>query len=255
MLKFICESIRPNVFKLNNTGNSVGDVISNEPLGNVRERDYFKFEKGRDGIITYMTADDYINHCIHDIFNSTYDKTVTYAVDWNNVDKYAKAMKNGEKFPLCYLDYVTNNQEGRHRALAFKQAFGEDAEMPVLEIYPTNVTDDEIAEYCKQKWGSLQYWYPYVASRLGRTEKEINNYLGIENNEVSEKEQSTEPDNLDNIDDLLNSDDLFDDDESDIDLDDFIDFVNKKSSNKIKSIDDLDAYDLSKWLDKYYRNR
>jgi adenylate kinase family enzyme len=36
---------------------------------------------------------------------------------------------------------------------------------------------------------------------------------------------------------------------------DFIDFVNTKSSNKIKSIDDLDAYDLSKWLDKYYRNR
>ena len=220
MLKFICESIRPNVFKLNNTGNSVGDVISNEPLGNVRERDYFKFEKGRDGIITYMTADDYINHCIHDIFNSTYDKTVTYAVDWDNVDKYAEAMKKGEKFPLCYLDYVTNNQEGRHRALAFKQAFGEDAEMPVLEIYPTNVTDDEIAEY-------------------------------IENNEVSEEEQSIEPDNLDNIDDLIDID-ITDDGSDDIDLDDFVDFVNKKSNKRITSIDDLDAYDLSKWLDKYY---
>ena len=253
MIKFLYESTAPNVFRTDYTGNSVGDVISNEPLGNVRERDYFKFEKGKDGIITYMTANDYINHCIHDIFNSTYDRTVTNAVDWSSVDKYAEAMKNGEKFPLCYLDYVTNNQEGRHRALAFKQAFGEDAEMPVLEIYPTNVTDDEIAEYCMQKWGSLQYWYPYVASKLGRTEREINNYLGIETKE-SEEEPIIEPDDLDNIDDLLYIYDLVDD-ESDIDLDDFIDFVNDKSNKQINSIDDLDAYDLSKWLDKYYRNR
>lgn len=50
------------------------------------------------------------------------------------VEKYAENMKEGDVFPLPYLDYADNLQEGRHRALAFEKAFGEYKEFPVMVI-------------------------------------------------------------------------------------------------------------------------
>ena len=256
MLKFLYEHIgNIDVFSTTDTGSSVGDCISNERVGKVTLRDYYTYEKGRKGIIKYMTADEYIDNCIKKIFHSDYKRTVDNAVDWEKVNKYAKAMKNGEKFPLPYLDYVSKQQEGRHRALAYKQAFGDNAEFPVLEIFPTDEDMDSIADYCKRKWGNIEMWLPYVASGLGKSEREINDYLGIETEETVEDEETFEPDDLSNIDDLLSAEDLVDEEIVDFDENDLIDFINNHSKLNIKSLDDLNTMQLVKWLERYYDNR
>ena len=236
------ESNRPNVFT-NNSRETYGDLINpNSKVGNVTTHDYYKFEKGKDAVLTYMTADDYIDKCINKVFKSTYAKTVTNAIDWDKVNEYAELMKQGTKFPTPYLDYVNSGQEGRHRALAFKQAFGEDAEMPVIELYPSNPTLDEIYDYCTQKWQDGEQWMEYVAPNFGYTTKEIYDYLGKEYIEPEEDTESVE-------DEFFLSD--TEEPEDDIDVDDFNEFVREKSGGKITDVYKLPADEFMKWLTKF----
>ena len=242
------ESNRPNVFDYKKD-RAFGDVVNpNEKVGNVSLKDYYKFEKGKDAIISWMTADEYINKCIDYIFKSNYKKVVDNSVDWEKVNEYAELMKNGTIFPTGYLDYTVPTQEGRHRALAFKQAFGADAEMPVIEVFPTNVTNDEIYDYCERRWGDGNEWFGYVASKLGRSGKEINDYLGIEPEpEDINNEEEYEPDDLDNIDDLLDDNDLIEDDTE------FYKFCSKELNREINSMSDLSNAEFNKLLMKYIR--
>lgn len=243
MIKLLVEHFGPDVFNTKSTGNGVGDCISDEKVGKVTLRDYYTYEKGKAGIIKYMTADEYIDNCIHKIFHSTYDRTITNAVDMEKVSEYADKMRRGVLFPMPYLDYTTNQQEGRHRALAYKQAFGSDAEFPVLEIYPTDVTDDEIYNYCTRKWGNGDMWFEYVAYGLGRTKKEVCDYLG---KPYKEEPNEYEPDDLDNIDDLIANDIDIDDD-----YDDTIKELSQKCGKSVEEIEKLDAYSLTMLLKRY----
>jgi hypothetical protein len=60
----LLESNRPNVFD-NNSRQTYGDLINpNSKVGNVTTHDYYKFEKGEDAILTYMTGDEY-NNCLY----------------------------------------------------------------------------------------------------------------------------------------------------------------------------------------------
>lgn len=239
------ESNKPNVFN-NNSRETYGDLINpNSKVGNVTTHDYYKFEKGKDAILTYMTADEYINKCIHDIFKSTYAKTVDNAVDWNKINKYAELMKKGTKFPTPYLDYVNAGQEGRHRALAFKQAFGEDAEMPVIELYPSNPTLDEIYDYCTQRWNDGEQWMEYIAPNFGYTTKEIYDYLGKEYVEPIEDTDNNDNDNDFSISDV--------EDEDYMDIDEFNEFVKEKSNWKITDVYSLPADEFMKWMTKFTR--
>lgn len=245
MIKLLIEHFGPDVFNTSSTGNSVGDCISSESLGRVTQRDYYMFEKGLTGIIRYMTCDEYINNCIKKIFHSDYTKTVTNAVDMDKVTEYANKMKNGTKFPMPYLDYVNNQQEGRHRALAYKQAFGSDAEFPVLEIFPTDVTNDEIAEYCKRKWNNVENWFAYVAYKLGRTEKEVCEYLGNPYNPESDdiEEDEVEPDDIEEL--------ISDDSDPEYDYDETMKELSSKSGKSIEEIEKMDAYTLTMLIKRY----
>ncbi len=69
------------------------------------------------GYISEMSPKEYLERCSYDIFGSTYESTVL-GVDYKNVLKYAKEMSEGTKFDMGYLDYNSNKQEGRHRAMA-----------------------------------------------------------------------------------------------------------------------------------------
>lgn len=159
-------------------------------VGSTSGHDYMKFEKGKDGRFTYMTGDEYIDRCINDLFKSTREAVVDNAITDYKVHEYAELMKRGVKFPPIYLDYVTGNQEGRHRALAFKEAFGADTKMPVFEIFPTKTNLKELQEYCQKKYGSMgnQFMFEY-GPRLGFSSDEIYNYLGWDKPEEPEPEE------------------------------------------------------------------
>lgn len=198
-----------DVFDMMSREGPVSTYLKN--VGKVSGHDYMKFEKGKDGRITYMTGDDYIQHCIDDVFRSSREAVVDRAVAEYKVHDYARHMLQGEKFPPVYLDYVSHQQEGRHRALAFKEAFGSSAKLPVLEIFSTKTTLPEIYDYCKRKYGSLaSSFMESVAKGLGFDDKEIYDYMGWDY-QPPPVEKSEDANNAENIEDIDIDDEMLDD--------------------------------------------
>lgn len=145
------ESKQYNPFKYDTNTAYYNSLISDKPAhsgANYSEKEYFRFEKNVEGHIEWMTASKYIDECSK-IFNGDAGKGVRGSSD---IDKYAKAMLNGDKFPLPYINYKSHSQEGRHRMLAAAKAFGENTEFPVLIVTETNATDKEIFDYAKKKY-------------------------------------------------------------------------------------------------------
>ena len=180
-MRLLYESVGDSVFSQNlkRAGNYAREFSDNEMVGKVTAHDYKKFEKGLNSRIKYMTAKEYINKCSKDIFGMSYERTMS-PVDRDNVHKYAEMMKQGTVLPMPYLDYVYKQQEGRHRALAFAEAFGEDEYFPVLVITKAVPSISEIEKYCKQKWGD--HWdsfFPYMAEGFGFNNGEIYEYMGL----------------------------------------------------------------------------
>lgn len=77
---------------------------------------YMRKHKHLDGYIASMSPVDYLEGCA-DIFNSTLEVQI-YSTQRDNIEKYAKMMRNGTKFNMPVLNYAQNTQEGRHRAQA-----------------------------------------------------------------------------------------------------------------------------------------
>lgn len=71
-------------------------------------------EKG----LVRMTPKEYLERVSYDIYGCTMLETV-FECDCGQVKKYAADMRNGDIFPLIYLDYTHHRQEGRHRSLAY----------------------------------------------------------------------------------------------------------------------------------------
>ena len=81
--------------------------------------------KGKTATVVEMSPDEYMERAYRQIFKKPSEKGRTFAdipEHSEDIAKYAEAMRNGEKFPLPYLDYTSAGQEGRHRALAAKAA-------------------------------------------------------------------------------------------------------------------------------------
>jgi hypothetical protein len=112
---------------------------------NEKDLEYMRKAKNRDGEIVMMTPDEYFEYA-SEIFhhNSSPSDLVDQRSD-KYTDQYVKDMKNGDKFPLCYLNFADPGQEGLHRMLAAKRAFGPDVKYPVLvvTVYDQNVEDEQ----------------------------------------------------------------------------------------------------------------
>lgn len=219
-------------FDVNNPGRYTDEFITDK-VGNVSGHDYKKFEKGMDSKIVYMTCNEYIQRCMKDIFNADYDATVTNAVDRKRVNEYANDMKNGDIFPLPYLNYVSLNQEGRHRMIAFEKINGKSAKAPVLVIFPTETNDEEIKKYVNDKWGSYdeEGWIRYIKGRL--------NMLEDDKDEEIDSEDDSEL--------YLN----YTSDEDENNEEDEIEFLSKKSGLPVDKILGLNSTEFMKLVRKY----
>jgi len=238
------------VFDINNPGNYVAEYTT-EKVGKVSGHDYKYFEKGMDGRLTTMTCDEYIQHCVDDIFKSSYEGVVRW-VDEAKVHEYARHMKQGETFPIPYLNYADGQQEGRHRAFAFKEAFGANAEFPVLEVFPVEKPPlDIIKDYCIRKYGNERQAVMMMPEIAGRwyTQKEIYKYLGLDYDEDEELSDDVELDDLDNLDDLL-SDIIDTDDLDNLDEDILLEDMADIAGISVDELDDLDAADFARLVDK-----
>jgi len=94
-------------------------------------KEYFKNKKGVETSLEYMTPKQYISKAAHD-FGLSYDDIVWGRTQDDTVEKYMKAMKQGDEFPALYFDYSQPEygQEGLHRAIAAERLGIE--EMPVF---------------------------------------------------------------------------------------------------------------------------
>lgn len=100
-----------------------------------KELKYMQKEKNRDGKIVQMTPKEYYEACAKDIFGCTVDHLLnSRKIHEDTIAKYRSDMKNGDVFPLCFLNYATQQQEGLHRMLAAGEEFGWDIEYPVLVV-------------------------------------------------------------------------------------------------------------------------
>ena len=130
-------------FNIDDTGVSYyNDFLTEEGLK------YMQSSKNLTGEIVYMSPDEYIDECVHNIFHDRTSKAdlIESRMYDGDVDEYAKLMKSGTKFPLCYLNYADDGQEGLHRMLAAQKAFGPKAKYPVLVV---NIYDED--RYRKQQ--------------------------------------------------------------------------------------------------------
>jgi len=136
----ILASETSDVFDVTTTGASYYDNFLNE-----KDLKYMQDAKNMTGSIEMITPAEYYKTCSEDIFDgrSSVDdlkEQREYSKDPDTgerlVDEYEAAMKQGDKFPLCYLNYASSNQEGLHRMYAAGEAFGWDVKFPVLVIRP-----------------------------------------------------------------------------------------------------------------------
>jgi len=119
------------IFDTSTTHMSYYDNFLNE-----KDLKYMQEAKNLDGKIVYMTPDEYFEGAAK-IFGQKYTtKQLEEQRSDSFTPQYVEDMKNGDRFPLCFLDYANNGQEGLHRMLAAKIAFGPDVKYPVLVVTP-----------------------------------------------------------------------------------------------------------------------
>ena len=197
-------------------------------VGAVDINDYMRYEKGQDAEIVDMKATEYLHRCVDDIFHSTWEKTITPIVKGNQelIDRYANDMLNGDKFPLPYLDYTTLNQEGRHRALAAINAYGDDVIIPVIIIKPTQPTKQELKDYCNRKFPNnktqANMFYDGLLWKYFKDEIEYEEEQDYEISSDEHIEDTNEPDIID--DELMNLY-ISDDELMNMDFDDMMKYI------------------------------
>ena len=117
-------SFRGVNWNLNSTNQSYYDKIMKDPQ-------YFEGVKNLKFHIEQMTPEEYLDRIQTDIFKTT-AATIQTRLSQNLVSEYQEAMQRGDRFPIPYLDYVRELQEGHHRVQAAKE-LGE-TKIPVMVV-------------------------------------------------------------------------------------------------------------------------
>lgn len=99
----------------------------------LKNPDYYKRAKGLIGEIVSISPELYFALCA--VMREKKDLTGELRMIIPElVDKYAKLMLAGTKFPIPVLELLTNKQEGRQRVAAAQKI--EMKEIPVLLVFP-----------------------------------------------------------------------------------------------------------------------
>lgn len=116
------------VFDTTKTGMSYYDELLTNP-------EYMRKRKNLVGEIVYMTPTEYFKGCA-EIFNSTVERQISQTrADKSTFDHLMTVLTRHKKmFPIGFLNYAQNGQEGRHRMLAAAEYAGWETKQPVLVI-------------------------------------------------------------------------------------------------------------------------
>lgn len=104
---------------------------------NAEDLKYMQEHKNRTGYIIMMSPDEYFKESANKIFSNRHTvEEILHSREYDSElnEEYTEAMRNGSKFPLCYLNYADNTQEGLHRMLVAGNLYGWQKEFPVLVV-------------------------------------------------------------------------------------------------------------------------
>lgn len=103
---------------------------------NPKDLEYMQESKNLTGEIEMMTPEEYFQYA-SEVFGYKFsvDDLIAQRSD-EFLEKYIDDMRNGDVFPLCFINLADNSQEGLHRMLAAALVFGWDVEYPVLVVRP-----------------------------------------------------------------------------------------------------------------------
>lgn len=104
---------------------------------NSKDLKYMQEQKNRTGAIVMMSPDTYFKESAEKIFKNRHSvEDILHSREYDSElnGEYSEAMKNGSKFPLCYLNYADDTQEGLHRMMVAGNLYGWQEEFPVLVV-------------------------------------------------------------------------------------------------------------------------
>ena len=117
-----------NLFDTHTTGMSFYDDIINDP-------EYMRKNKNLIGKIVYMSPTEYFIE-VGKIFNNNANKQIEQTKRDTSTIEFLKKVITiyKKKFPLPFIDYANNGQEGRHRMYTAAMLTSWDTKFPVLVI-------------------------------------------------------------------------------------------------------------------------
>ena len=142
------------------TGTSYYDNFLND-----KDLKYMQKSKNRTGEIVMMSPAEYYEECATNIFEGSSVTSLKLQRGSNSelIQQYEEDMKNGDKFPLCYLNYPDHAQEGLHRMMAAGNVYGWDTKFPVLVVYSINALVDDLNSiwryWCDAVYEAEEYAY------------------------------------------------------------------------------------------------
>ena len=113
---------------------------------NERDLEYMRKSKNRDGEVVMMSPSEYYKECAENVFenSSVASLKAQRNADSDLIRQYQEDMKNGDKFPLCYINYADSSQEGLHRMMAAGNVYGWDTKFPVLVVDAVDTRQEEL---------------------------------------------------------------------------------------------------------------
>lgn len=124
----------PNYFREDSEIDQINRILRNEDevAGGRKIADYYREAKGEDWNVQEMTPDQYLDRAARAMGQ---DPDRWRGAHTGNPEAYAEAMRNGDKFPMPFINEVVGSQEGRTRALAAKAAGQDRMRVAVAEKY------------------------------------------------------------------------------------------------------------------------
>ena len=104
---------------------------------NSKDLKYMQEQKNTTGAIVMMSPNTYFKESAEKIFKNRHTvQEILHSREYDSElnEEYTEAMKNGSKFPLCYLNYADDTQEGLHRMMVAGNIYGWQTAFPVLVV-------------------------------------------------------------------------------------------------------------------------
>ena len=132
---------------------------------NTKELAYMQSAKNRTGKVVMMSPNEYFQECADKVFsgNSTVaELKASREYDAELNAEYMEAMQSGAKFPLCYINYAAQGQEGLHRMMIAGDLYGWDTKFPVLVVDVYDQAEEDARQLNREISDFRRHYFDHI---------------------------------------------------------------------------------------------